>query len=155
MFRVARLLVVWLTAATTLLAGTPRLACQCPDGSRKPFCFAFLTSTTTGCCNESDDQSDEDPPPCCRQVCKKAQSPDRDEGTTVRPLDCQKHFVQPEAASVEKTQQDVTVVAVDMMMGAAAPPESLAGSTWIASARAASGTAPPADLIVLLQHFTL
>src|SRR5947209_9321824 len=40
---------VWLTAAMTVVAGTPHFACRCPDGHVKPFCLG-LASKTTGCC---------------------------------------------------------------------------------------------------------
>jgi len=47
--RTASVGLVWLTAAMTVVAGTPHFDCRCPDGHVKPFCLG-LASKTTGCC---------------------------------------------------------------------------------------------------------
>ena len=51
-------LIVWLTAATTLVAQTPHLACRCPNGTIKPFCLGITLGVTGAsqrgancCCN--------------------------------------------------------------------------------------------------------
>jgi hypothetical protein len=47
--RTALVALVWLTAASTLLAGLPHFDCVCPDGQRKPVCFG-VPDRDTGCC---------------------------------------------------------------------------------------------------------
>jgi hypothetical protein len=47
--RTALVTLVWLTAASTLLAGLPHFDCVCPNGRRKPVCFN-VTDKNTGCC---------------------------------------------------------------------------------------------------------
>jgi hypothetical protein len=47
--RTALVALVWLTAASTLVAGLPHFDCICPNGRRKPVCFN-ITDKKTGCC---------------------------------------------------------------------------------------------------------
>jgi hypothetical protein len=43
---------IWLTAAMTLIAGTPHFVCLCPNGHIKPFCLTLFFDRTC-CCNGS------------------------------------------------------------------------------------------------------
>src|SRR5262245_2200355 len=58
---------VWLTAASTLLAGLPRLECVCPSVPRKPS-PSRVKATGAGCCCSGRDccctsQPEDDPAP--------------------------------------------------------------------------------------------
>src|SRR5687767_4870311 len=99
---VVKHLLVWATAATTLLASTPHVRCRCPDGSLKPVCFSFLTSTTSNCCGQHGHDKEEVPACCQHGDCQnggghaKAPSPHEDEDVNgmVRRLECHKSLVQ-------------------------------------------------------------
>ena len=57
---------VWLTAATTLLAGSPHFACRCPDGHIKPFCLSFSRTSSACCCGKGGTSSGQERGhPCC------------------------------------------------------------------------------------------
>jgi hypothetical protein len=47
--KIALTSLVWLTAAMTLVAGSPHFACLCPNGQVKRVCTGSL-SRSTGCC---------------------------------------------------------------------------------------------------------
>ncbi len=56
--RTALSLLVWLTAVATLVGGTPRFTCRCPNGEVKPFCVGMSFGTAKAnqkksecCCN--------------------------------------------------------------------------------------------------------
>jgi hypothetical protein len=49
--RASLTLLVWLTAAMTLVAGTPHFTCRCPNGRVKPFCFGTAFQKSGCCCN--------------------------------------------------------------------------------------------------------
>src|SRR6266404_3334582 len=42
---------VALTAAMTLVTGTPHVHCQCPNGNIKPFCLSMFSSESGCCCD--------------------------------------------------------------------------------------------------------
>jgi hypothetical protein len=44
---------VWLTAASTLLAGLPHFECLCPNGQRGSYCLGIVTNATGCCCGGS------------------------------------------------------------------------------------------------------
>lgn len=46
----ATALVVWATAASTLLGSTPHFVCRCPDGTVKPFCSGKPSAGSSCCC---------------------------------------------------------------------------------------------------------
>src|SRR5438552_13855587 len=47
--QIAVRMIVWATSASTLMAATPFVACGCPNGDLKPFCF-LSASTKASCC---------------------------------------------------------------------------------------------------------
>src|SRR5947209_19392590 len=49
--RSLRASLVWVTAAATLFAHTPRLQCRCPDGHVKPFCLSLFLPSSGCCCS--------------------------------------------------------------------------------------------------------
>lgn len=48
--RSIQVVLVWLTAVTTLIASVPHFNCVCPNGNQKQFCFLSLSSSGAGCC---------------------------------------------------------------------------------------------------------
>jgi hypothetical protein len=42
---------VWLTAASTLIANTPHFVCRCPNGQVKPFCLGSVSTESSCCCH--------------------------------------------------------------------------------------------------------
>jgi hypothetical protein len=48
--RTALVVLIWLTAASTLVAGLPHFDCVCPDGHRKSLCLGFAVGETGCCC---------------------------------------------------------------------------------------------------------
>jgi hypothetical protein len=73
--QIAGILIVWSTAATTLLAGTPHFDCRCPDGSIKRFCFNSTTSESPCCCSgTSCGSNSNDAKSCCRKKNSGSQS---------------------------------------------------------------------------------
>src|SRR5262245_41891952 len=95
---------VWLTSATTLVAGTPLLLCACPqDRIKTP---NPTTNSTAVCC-------------CCRVVekptqttcCKEKSKSTDDDGTpSVRPQGCRKNLVEPRSASAARADTESHVV---------------------------------------------
>lgn len=65
--RTAWAALIWLTAASTVLAGFPHFDCRCPNGQVKPFCFGFC-SKTAGCCCGGTGCSAKAGCPCCRRA---------------------------------------------------------------------------------------
>jgi hypothetical protein len=142
--------VVWLTAATTLLAGTPHLQCRCPNGLLKPVCFASVNVEACCCCGVVQDQDDEAPPSCCQSTHAKATEA---AGATFRPSGCQKTLVEPHSATWHRTawaepQQTVNIWAY-------------ADFSAVMIVRAVNSTTltytlpPPLDLHLVLQHFVI
>lgn len=48
--RYATILIVWMTAASTMLAGGPHFVCRCPDSSVNRSCCDKVSSVSSGCC---------------------------------------------------------------------------------------------------------
>jgi hypothetical protein len=44
-------ILVWVTAASSLIGSTPHFTCRCPDGTVKPFCTGQATPGSSCCCN--------------------------------------------------------------------------------------------------------
>jgi hypothetical protein len=73
---------VWATAVSTLLAGSPRLDCRCPDGRVKPFCLSILFQSACcdgSCCSEAtrdgNGQATTKPSCCCRASQQSGEQP--------------------------------------------------------------------------------
>jgi hypothetical protein len=49
--RLSLTVLVWLTAAMTLVAGTPHFTCRCPNGQVKSICLGLSSKKSTCCCN--------------------------------------------------------------------------------------------------------
>src|SRR5438552_2837856 len=73
--RTSLILLVWLTAAMTLVAGVPHFTCWCPDGRIKPVCLDLPCSNSPcccggACCTKADSgkvDPSEPPRSCCGQ----------------------------------------------------------------------------------------
>jgi hypothetical protein len=73
--KIAGVMIVWATAATTLLASTPHYDCRCPDGTIKRFCFNSTTSESPCCCSGTNCGSNSnDAKSCCRKKTPSRQS---------------------------------------------------------------------------------
>src|SRR5437870_1512874 len=87
--------VVWLTAAATLLAGIPQLQCRCPSGTVMPACPAPAAPASCCCCTDVAEDSDETPPSCCHPTpAQPGESTDPNIGRNA----CQKAVVEPAPA---------------------------------------------------------
>jgi len=156
---------VWVTALSTLIAGTPHFDCRCPNGDRKLFCLGF-SLTGPGCCGEQ----------CCAAVVEEKSTPSADEFETACPLCSQKHAQpagpsrdhsnvsstgchrtwQQAASALVRTACDsadavlaVAFVAVPAKMCAVEP------TNQIFQIELAHHGPPPTDLIIALQHLTI
>ena len=152
--RFATTTLVWLTALGTLVAGSPRLACLCADGTRKEICFSHLAAQQPeeehACCHKSPEQDEGSRPSCCSKKAK--QKPAADDGPTFKPVRCQKNLVQPEVAASEKV-----VVAADV--------QALIASACVVRAPVVLNISsvlplphhgpPPADIVLVLQHLLI
>jgi hypothetical protein len=71
--KIAGVMMVWATAATTLLAGTPHFDCRCPDGSIKRYCFSSASGESSCCCSGTCSKANDDKS-CCRKQKTSSQS---------------------------------------------------------------------------------
>jgi hypothetical protein len=158
---VARHLLVWVTAATSLLAGTPHVSCRCPDGSQKPVCFAFLTSATSACCGQNHDEQagdeQDDMPSCCqhRNSQPKPSLPSEDEdGGALGQVECQKSLVQAEPARAVDSRG---LAAHDGCLQAAAYPTLVGHAGDEGQVEVSSQLVEPAvaDLVIALRHLLI
>lgn len=60
-----RVALVWLTALTTLVSGTPHLTCVCPDGHVKLFCLSAYPGLGAFCCGGAGRTADGSKHNCC------------------------------------------------------------------------------------------
>jgi hypothetical protein len=83
---------IWLTAGSSLVAGTPLLSCRCPDGRLKLVCFK------AACCALP---SESEPGACCCCQARTAGQP----AHSSRPARscCQQHGAQTTATSIQQT----------------------------------------------------
>src|SRR5438552_288534 len=44
-------ILVWATAASSLIGSTPHIVCRCPDGTVKQFCSGQASPESSCCCN--------------------------------------------------------------------------------------------------------
>jgi hypothetical protein len=125
---IAAILIVWTTAISTLLAGTPHFVCRCPDGSIKHFCFGSTDGPKSSCCTgdsccpkNASNGTREEPSapkprkkvPCCRQensspqkstpVTGRSSVTKASYGLTIHAAGCQKTLLQADDLSVVRT----------------------------------------------------
>jgi len=150
MYYVRRALVhsfVWLTAAATLLAGTPHVQCRCPDGTFKPVCFAPVGMEPCCCCAETD----ADEPPSCCQPKKRNQA---DDGPVFGHDGCQRTVVEPDPATAQRGDVEKEQAAVTSMANVAGVVTAVASQPSV-SITSSTPVLPPLDLQLVLQHFLI
>lgn len=129
--KLAGVLVVWATAASTLLGTAPRFVCRCPDGSIKYFCFGPVVEEPSSCCGKSccgngrsegqqaaSEKSNKSKPPCCALQKATPANPGpvgaqrtinhRESGeAVVKPAGCQKSLEQSKIRSLARANADI------------------------------------------------
>ena len=139
---------VWLTAASTLLAGTPQVQCACA-GPVKALGSASAGDEPCCCCTAK--PNDESVPPSC---CHPSSAPKDDlAGPTIRQNECRKVLVRPAAATVQRTTAPCLPLAT---LAQFALPN-------FVDATVAQGNffttdlplPPPVDVHLVLQHFLI
>jgi hypothetical protein len=153
---------VWLTAVMVLAAGLPQTVCACPPRQTPPAGAGSASRTETRqcpcggqCCAMTSTGPHE--PTCCGQAGPRPARAQAGKHATAREAACQRTLLQPQvytASDGKHTPSDEAPVApcIGLPVGVT-PSLSPAG----AESRAWQGhaPAPPADLVTLLQHFTL
>jgi hypothetical protein len=155
---------VWLTAATTLVAGVPHFDCLCPNGDRKPFCLGLASKATSCCCGGA----------CCGTgggaSCCQAQASccSHHKATSAkRPSNkhyqigrtgCQRSLVLTLCAAVTPGRPTTDEGFPALRLAAVPAPAVLSvlpiRGTWLLTWRHYR-LPPPPDLIVTLQHFLI
>jgi hypothetical protein len=168
--KTAEVMMVWATAATTLLGSAPHYDCRCPDGSIKSFCFG--SSSESSCCcsgsccsikncrNQTSGSKSATKPACCRKQSNSqgssiASGSKPFDGITVGGTCCQKTPAQPEMQPSVRanTIVDEAPTAVFLHLSAkeieshwnAAP-----NRTW-----QFHSLPPPTDLVTTLHRLTI
>ena len=173
--KIAGVMMVWATAATTLLAGTPHYDCRCPDGSIKTFCFGSTSGESSCCCSGACSKA-KNRKSCCRKdssgsrsaakpacCCKQSKPAGASVASAKMPLNepvvrgscCQKILVEPEIQSSVRASTIVDetpgVVAAVLL---AAKIEYLSdvalGRTW-----EVHWLPPPTDLVTALHRLNI
>lgn len=153
-------LLVWLTAAMTLVAGVPRFTCQCPDGRVKPDRFGSSDQKTDcrcggNCCGKSSGKQAVTTT-CCRQrTTDKAVKPRNTESVFSGGC-CIKPTGQPSPATLSASS------GTHIAKGAASV--LLPNSDWLSSQHLFAAQCrqpqdhkrpPPTDLVIALQHYLI
>lgn len=153
---------VWLTAAMTLAAGTPHFNCRCPNGRVKAFCFGSAVAKH-GCCDGSccDAKAAGASGPqaasasCCGQHHKPAPNvPARTEGWLTG-SHCTKTFVQPTVSTIQSPQKPILKDATLSVLLAFQSPLIWAAPMEPCRSRQKYQRPPPTDLVIALQHFLI
>jgi hypothetical protein len=171
--RLALSLFVWLTAAMTLVAGTPHFNCRCPNGQVKLFCFGLTSKTTACCCNggccakEEEDgktccssQTDVAPSCCCcsnrhaRRATAELESKGISTGAA-RTGCCTKTLAAQEPRSVTSPEKKPAKAAVFGLHVASVvtPARGLFGTFQLPPHE--HQRPPPTNLVISLQHFLI
>ncbi len=167
--------IVLLTAAMTLVAGSPHFVCRCPNGQVKPFCLGF-TSKTTGCCCDGTcccsstpgkscccGQSDAPAGPASQESCclqHRDQQSTESQGTTwqVGRVRCTKTMAQPPVFVSVSPKSPVSdeafarpfVAAESVLVSAVPMSEGHGHFSWELHL-----LPPPTDLVIALQRFLI
>lgn len=162
--------IVWLTAGSTLIAGTPHFVCRCPDGTTKAFCFGSASpksccchggqcccSTNGGCPGQTDSPNDQDTevPPCCSSKDSASPGKDRNDDTSLDHDCCQRELAQPQAMSAPDSD-----VKPDQNAIAAAPSYAVHASietahTFVPRTWQFHRMPPPTNLVITLLHLVI
>jgi hypothetical protein len=159
--KTALVCVVWLTAAMTLVAGSPHFVCRCPDGSLKPYCLGFVSKATGSCCGgcraaAATEYGKAKPKCCCchQGTPPKGKLPAR--GANAQGAGCSRTLAQATFAAadsrttVSKDHTSHALPALDM--------PAVADLAFMEPGRS-SGQAhclpPPVDRVIALQHLLI
>jgi hypothetical protein len=167
---------VWLTAIMTLIAGMPHFSCLCPDGAVKPLCVS-LTADSSGCCCAGGK--------CCAHSrhsetgCCKATKPVEAGRSTAKSCCAAKQNHKPAEQSAPRFQAErkccvktpaqppitavsyyKTVIERDVSFAPLLPQSAALSTSWRAGAHGPAAwqinlTAPPTDLVDLLQRYLI
>lgn len=140
---------VWLTAAATLLAGTPHVQCRCPGGVLKPVCFAPLGMEPCCCCEPG--AGDDAPPSCCPHAAAKQQGPD---GPVFGHDGCQRTLVEPSPATSQRGDVQNEQAAANAMANVICL-DAVAVSKPARTTKSNTSVLPSLDLQLVLQHFVI
>jgi hypothetical protein len=143
---------VWLTAFSTLIAGSPHLSCRCPDGNLKLFCFALTPSPQKCCADKSCSADTENKSPCChKKDSPVAKHKTRDQGPSFAADSCQQNLVQADAAAMlGHAPLDVSLALPLVSFAVASTPQAI---TPVAFPHRHGSL--PTDLVLVLQHFLI
>jgi hypothetical protein len=176
--KISGALVVWATAATTLLAGTPHFDCRCPDGSIKRFCFGPASGEWSCCFNgKGCGAKSNEIKSCCRKgrsgsqatvkpsCCSKQNKRERSsvtprkqpvDGLTLRGAGCQKTLAAPEfQSSVRPTTTLDETPALSFVLSSAAALEYLSNGATSRTAWQVHWLPPPTDLVTNLRRLVI
>ena len=175
---IALCLLTWLTAAMTLVAGTPHYTCRCPSGAIKPFClgisFAWAKNgketancccngrcctpqdTNSSCCKST--SSAGEPKSCCGCCGDRSSKPTRggrDEGSRVSGAVCVRTVAPSQSATVSPPK---TRLAADEAFGQFLPFDGSRSQLPVCVGRhdcREHQRPPPTDLVVSLLHLLI
>jgi hypothetical protein len=181
--RTALVALVWLTAASTLLAGLPHFECVCPSSSRDSSCLGVVAKSGGCCCGGSccaAGKPQPEKPSCCAQPQaahgQKPPAPAKESGkprrARVTPAekanphsaqlhqpDCAKAPVQPETltfAPANPSQAKLTALDLSVPLPVSAGPVVILAALAPGEVRwQVHSLPPPTDRIIVLQHFLI
>lgn len=156
---------VWLTAAATLLAGTPHVQCRCPRGTLKPARLASVGMESCCCCSQPGEaepgkaapdeaapgEADDAPPSCCRQKTDRKPAAD---GASYGHDGCQRTLVEPSPATSERADVPMERASVTAMANVVCL-DAVVVSQPAADTKSKSPVLPSLDLHLVLQHFVI
>ncbi len=179
--RTALVALVWLTAASTVLAGLPRLECVCPGGRRGSPNVGAVAKTGGCCCEQSCCAAGEaNPQPgehsCCVQPQgEKPHGSAQDSGgrrgnqrDSAKPANlhpaqlhrpaCANVPVQSEAQTYAPASPSLAKIAaldLGVALFVSPGPELLAAAPLAERSWLAHSVSPPTDRVIVLQHFLI
>lgn len=155
--------IAWLTAVMTLVAGTPHVHCQCPNGNIKPFCLSMFSSASGCCCDGSCCAQASAAACCCHRqgVADKAvggahaQSGRDHDGFRFAKPSCVKHLEQEKAVARTQSAAKDTLVFISYTSVSPVQPSLMPIVTQAASVCAVRLLAPPHDIITRYLHLLI
>lgn len=167
--RTSLTVLVWLTAAMTLVACAPRFPCQCPNGRVKLFCIGMMAKKS-GCCCDGEcctktdsvspiEKKSTSEPEASTSCCCQHQGAARavlasDPGCFTGPC-CTKSFHRPEVSVIPYSEkpvlEDVALQALLASRPVVTP--TVPSEPW--AFRREHQRPPPTDLVITLQHFLI
>lgn len=179
---ITTVLIVWTTAASTLLASVPHFVCRCPDGSIKHFCFGTGPGETSSCCTgqsccgkkgsdalkeNSSGEHGKPKPYCCSQQTRTPKKPtpvaarntesNPVSGPVFKSAGCQKTLEQSEVQPLPRMNTDTGEIHITDLnclpeMDSPIPAASAPSVSGIWQIR---GLPPPTDFVTTLHRLTI